>query len=61
MVECTDLEGKTVRRLKIFDEPGTDPEVVIEFTDGTVFSACLRVATAVKRSVSETRVANLCC
>jgi hypothetical protein len=48
MVECTDLENKVVRRLKIFDEPGTDPEVVIEFTDGTVFSACLRLATAVE-------------
>jgi hypothetical protein len=48
MVECKDLEGKTVRRLKIFDEPGTDPEVVIEFTDGTIFSACLKVATSVE-------------
>jgi hypothetical protein len=48
MVECTGLENKVIRRVRIFDEPGTSPEVVIEFTDGSVFSACLRSATSVE-------------
>jgi hypothetical protein len=48
MFECTGLENKVVRKVKIFDEPGTSPEVVIEFTDGTVFSACLRSAISVE-------------
>jgi hypothetical protein len=48
MFECTGLENKVVRRVKIFDEPGTSPEVVIEFTDGSIFSACLRSAISVE-------------
>jgi hypothetical protein len=39
MIECSDLENKVVRKLKIFQNPS--PEVHIEFTDGTIFSASL--------------------
>lgn len=48
MTECAGLENKVIRKLKIFDNPGTSPEVLIEFTDGTMFSACLKSAVSVE-------------
>lgn len=48
MKECHELENKTIRKLKIFDEPGGDPEVVIEFEDGTVFSAAFIASSSIE-------------
>ena len=45
MIECTDLENKIIRKLKIFQDP--TPEVHIEFTDSTIFSASLNVNVSV--------------
>jgi hypothetical protein len=45
MIECSDLENKVVRKLKIFQSPA--PEVHIEFTDGTIFSASLNVTLSI--------------
>jgi len=45
MIECTDLENKVIRKLKIFQDPA--PEVHIEFTDGTIFSASLNVNVSI--------------
>lgn len=48
MIECKELANKVVRRLTVYEERGNDPEVHIEFDDGTFFSACLRSAIEVK-------------
>lgn len=41
MVECKELAGKVVRSLTLFEDDSYGPEVSIDFTDGTNFSACL--------------------
>lgn len=41
-IECPELEGKTVRNLRIYNNSGDSQEVLIEFTDGTSFAAALR-------------------
>ena len=42
MTECKELADKVVRVLTIYEEATYGPEVHIEFTDGTCFSACLK-------------------
>jgi len=42
MIECNELTNKVIRLLRIFEDGSYGPEVHIEFTDGTMFSACLR-------------------
>jgi len=41
MVECKELAGKVVRSLTLFEDGSDGPEVSIDFTDGTNFTACL--------------------
>jgi hypothetical protein len=48
MIECIELANKTVRALKIFEDSSYGPEVHIEFTDGTTFSACLKLQMAIE-------------
>jgi hypothetical protein len=42
MTECKELASKVVRVLTIYEDGTYGPEVHIEFTDGTCFSACLK-------------------
>lgn len=41
MLECKELTGKVVRSLTLFEDGSYGPEISIDFTDGTNFSACL--------------------
>jgi hypothetical protein len=41
MIECKDLAGKVVRSLTLYEDGSDGPEVSIDFTDGTNFTACL--------------------
>jgi hypothetical protein len=45
MIECKELAGKIVRSLTLYED---GPEVCIEFTDGVVFSACLKTSLEAK-------------
>ena len=45
MIECKELAGCVVRRLTLYEDRSYGPEVHIEFTDGSVFSACLVTKT----------------
>ena len=45
MVTCKEPVGKTVASFTIYDEDADAPEICIEFTDGTVFSASTKTAT----------------
>ena len=47
-VECTEIVGKTVSSLKVYDDPSEDCEVVIEFTDGTTFSCAIEQRASMK-------------
>ena len=48
MTECLELEGKVVHRCSLFHDGPYGPEILIEFTDGTLFSTCLKTSTAVE-------------
>lgn len=47
-IECNEIAGKTVRNLKVYEDPSEDCEVVIEFTDGTTFSCSLEQRSSMK-------------
>lgn len=47
-VECPEIEGKTVKSAKIYEDAVDGCETVIEFTDGTSFSSCVSYQLAVK-------------
>jgi hypothetical protein len=48
MIECNELTNKVIRRCTIYDDGAYGPEVTLEFTDGTVFSAYLRTKTSIE-------------
>lgn len=41
MTECPELAGKVIKLLTVYEDACDGPQVVIEFTDGSVFSASL--------------------
>ena len=48
MIPCKELSGKVVRLVTIYENGTYGPEVHIEFTDGTVFSACLKTNVSIE-------------
>jgi hypothetical protein len=42
MIHCKELTDKVVRLVSIYEDGMYGPEVHIEFSDGTTFSACLK-------------------
>ncbi len=48
MIQCSELAGKVIRDCTIYDDGGDGPEVVIEFTDDTTFSVCLKTSVTVE-------------
>src|SRR5271165_3968787 len=42
MIECKELANKVIGVFAIYEDGQYGPEVHIEFTDGTTFSACLQ-------------------
>jgi hypothetical protein len=53
MIECKELAGKVVRSLTLFEDGSNGPEVSMEFTDGTVFSVCLKTSIEAKHTCDE--------
>ena len=51
MVECQEFVGKIVSSFKLYEDSIDGPEICIEFTDGTVFSSCLKIASALEAKV----------
>lgn len=52
MVTCNEPVGKTVASFTIYDEMA-DPEICIEFTDGTVFSASAKTSTRFEAKLTQ--------
>jgi hypothetical protein len=48
MIQCTELSDKVVRLVTIYENGTYGPEVLIEFTDGTTFSACLKTNVSIE-------------
>ena len=46
MVECKEFVGKVISSFTIYEDNSDGPEICIEFTDGTVFSSCLKTSTS---------------
>lgn len=51
LIECLDLSGKTVQKLRVYRNTGDGAEVQIEFTDGTSFSCAVFHPLTVKASL----------
>ena len=48
LIQCSELAGKVVRDCTIYDDGSDGPEVVIEFTDDTTLSVCLKTSVSVE-------------
>ena len=48
MIECKEFVGKVVNSFTIYEDSGDGPEICIEFTDGIVFSSCLKTSTSLE-------------
>lgn len=52
-VECTDVAGKTIKTLKMYEDDVDGCETLIEFTDGTSFSSSVCNQATVKGTLFE--------
>ena len=52
MVVCEEFIGKTISSFTIYEDTIDGPEICIEFSDGTVFSSCLKTSTALEAKVT---------
>jgi hypothetical protein len=52
MVDCKEFVGKVVNAFTIYENSGDGPEICIEFTDGTVFSSCLKTSTSLEAKMT---------
>lgn len=52
MVDCKEFVGKVVHAFTIYEDSADGPEICIEFTDGTVFSACLKASTSLEAKMT---------
>jgi hypothetical protein len=48
VIDCKELAGKVIRGCTIYEDGSDGPEVLIEFTDETAFSVCLRTTVSVE-------------
>ena len=48
MTRCDELVGKTIRNCSLYENGPYGPEVLIEFTDGTIFNTCLKTSTTLE-------------
>jgi hypothetical protein len=53
MIECTELVGKIVRQVTIFENGDYGPEVNFEFADGSNFNFCLKSTVEAKLTLDE--------
>ncbi len=52
MMVCKEFVGKVVSNFTIYEDTIDGPEICIEFSDGTVFSSCLKTSTALEAKVT---------
>jgi hypothetical protein len=52
MTEFHEVSNKTIRKLTIFDEDAKTPEIVIELSDGTIFTASFTTTAAVQAALT---------
>jgi hypothetical protein len=47
-IECSEIAGKTVRSLRLYEDPKEGSEVVVDFTEGTTFSSSMEHKSTMK-------------
>lgn len=52
MVHCKELVGKVISAFTIYEGSSDGPEICIEFTDGTLFSSCLKTVTSLEAKMT---------
>jgi hypothetical protein len=52
MVECKEFVGKVISSFTIYEDSSDGPEICIEFTDGTVFSSCLKTSISLEATMT---------
>ena len=48
MIRCDELVGKTIESCSLYREGPYGPEILIEFTDGTMFNSCLKTSICIE-------------
>ena len=48
MTSCDELVGKTIRSCSLYEDGPYGPEILIEFTDNTVFNTCLKTSATLE-------------
>ena len=48
MTSCDELAGRTIRSCSLYEDGPYGPEVMIEFTDGTIFNTCLKTSATLE-------------
>ncbi|KAA6459132.1 hypothetical protein DYQ86_17865 [Acidobacteria bacterium AB60] len=49
--ECPEVAGKTIQTLRVYQNGDEGDEILIEFADGTSFSCCLEIKSALTASL----------
>ena len=52
MKEFSEVANKVIRKLTIFDEDAKTPEIVIELSDGRIFTASFTTTAAVQAALT---------
>ena len=52
MVDCKEFVGKVVKSFTLYEDSIDGPEICIEFSDGTVFSSCLKTTTSLEAKMT---------
>ena len=48
MVRCEELVGKIIESFSFYEDGPYGPEILVEFTDGTLFNSCFRTSNLVE-------------
>ncbi len=48
MVRCDELVGKVVEIFLLYEDGPYGPEILVEFTDGTLFNSCVKTSTVIE-------------
>ena len=55
MTRCKELVGKVVESFSLYEDGPYGPEILIEFTDGTLFSSRLKTSSLLEAKLLEKR------
>ena len=48
MVRCDELVGKVVESFSLYEDGPYGPEILVAFTDGTIFNSCLKTSSCIE-------------